>query len=155
MILVLFGQPSSGKTTIAKSILDVKMYNAEGIINIDGDNLRKIFNDTDYSKQGRINNLNRASDIAHFLSSTGVLVIMSLVYPYIECRDYLRKLSNKTKWVYLTYDKKDLRGREKYHVLDFETPDVNEKNSENFIEYNTSHKNIIEVKNEILKFMFK
>jgi len=153
MILVLFGQPCSGKTTIANALLDVKIYNPEGVINIDGDYIRKVFNDTDFSKEGRIKNLNRASDIAHFLGSRGVLVIMSLVFPYKECRDYLRKLSKNTKWVYLTYDKEENRGRESYHVIDFEIPDSDEKNKSDFIEYKTSDKSIDATKADILKFM--
>lgn len=154
MILVLFGQPCSGKSTIANAIMDVKIYNPEGIINIDGDYLRKVFSDVDFSRNGRVKNLNRASDIAHYLSSTGVLVIMSLVYPYKECRDYLRKLSNKIKWVYLTYNTEQKRGREEYHVLDFEMPDEIEKSDKNFIEYNTTDKNIDVTKLDILKFMY-
>jgi adenylylsulfate kinase-like enzyme len=110
MIIVLFGQPHSGKTTLAKQFPSFK--------NIDGDELRELFANKDYSREGRIRNLNRASDIAHYLHRHGDNVILSLVYPYKEARDYLRSLDSETKFVYLHYTGE--RGREQFHVTDFE-----------------------------------
>lgn len=112
MIIVLFGQPHSGKSTLAKEIL-TDHY-------VDGDDLRKIFANKDYSREGRLKNLNRASDIAVYLSSKGYGVVLSLVYPYKEARDYLNSLTSDIVWIYLTYEGE--RGREKYHVKDFEIP---------------------------------
>lgn len=116
MIIVLFGQPGSGKTTLAKRFPSCK--------NIDGDELRELFANKDYSKEGRIRNLNRASDIAHYLHRHGNDIILSLVYPYKECRDYLKSLEPETKFVYLVYEVD--RGRENFHVEDFEYPDKDE-----------------------------
>ena len=112
MIIVLFGQPHSGKSTLAAE-LDAH--------NIDGDRLRELFSNKDYSREGRIKNLNRASDIAHYLNSVGEPVVLSLVYPYKEARDYLNSLTNDVLWVYLIYSGE--RGRENFHVKDFDTPD--------------------------------
>lgn len=116
MIIVLFGQPNSGKTTLAKQFPYFK--------NIDGDELRDLFANKDYSREGRIRNLNRASDIAHYLHRHGNNIILSLVYPYKEARDYLRSLEPEAKFIYLTYELD--RGREKFHVEDFEYPDKDE-----------------------------
>ena len=110
MIIVLFGQPHSGKTTLAKQFPSCK--------NIDGDELRELFANKDYSREGRIRNLNRASDIAHYLHRHGNNIVLSLVYPYKECRDYLRSLEPEVKFVYLHYSGE--RGREQFHVKDFE-----------------------------------
>ena len=112
MVIVLFGQPCSGKTTLANQI--------EADYHIDGDHLRTMFKNTDYSRQGRINNLNRASDIATYLHYNGNKVVLSLVYPYKEAREYLNSLVNDVFWVYLTYEGK--RGREANHVADFDLP---------------------------------
>lgn len=117
MIVVLFGQPHSGKTTLAK-----KLIFENNDFHIDGDALRDLFKNKDYSKNGRINNLNRASDIATYLDfTTDKNVILSLVYPYKEAREYLDSISANVKWVYLTYDLN--RGRESFHVKDFDIPD--------------------------------
>jgi adenylylsulfate kinase-like enzyme len=116
MIIVLFGQPGSGKTTLAKQFPTYR--------NIDGDELRELFANKDYSREGRIKNLNRASDIAHYLHRHGNNVTLSLVYPYKECRDYLNSLNENVKWICLIYEKVDgqERGREQFHVSDFEYP---------------------------------
>jgi gluconate kinase len=120
MIIVLFGQPHSGKSTIANELLK----STDTFVNIDGDKLRELFVNKDYSKEGRVKNLNRASDIAHFLNSLNNNVILSLVYPYKETRNYLRGLTNDVYWIYLTYDEE--RGRENFHVKDFDYPDEDE-----------------------------
>ena len=118
MIISIFGQPASGKTTLAKKFI------AEGFHHIDGDHLREMFNNKDYSREGRIRNLNRASDIAKYLHYTNHNVVLSLVYPYEEARDYLSKLSREVRWIYLIYEED--RGRDEFKVKDFELPHMNE-----------------------------
>lgn len=118
MIIVLFGQPHCGKSTLA-NILTAKLP----ADNIDGDDLRELFKNKDYSREGRIKNLNRASDIAHYINYKNEgysQVVLSLVYPYKEARDYLNSLTEDVAWVYLTYEGE--RGRENFHVKDFEIP---------------------------------
>jgi adenylylsulfate kinase-like enzyme len=135
MITVLFGQPHSGKSTLAN---ELKGHN------IDGDKLRELFKNKNFTREGRIQNLNRASDIAHYLNSTGTDVVLSLVYPYKETRDYLRSLTSEVKFVHLTYEVD--RGREQYHVSDFEYPqdeDVLHLNTE-WLEINDCIKQILE-----------
>ena len=115
MIIVLFGQPNCGKSTLAKRLTEDRGYN------IDGDELRRIFKNNDYSRQGRIKNLNRASDVAHYMHSiSGEDVVLSLVYPFKEAREYLNSLTDDVKWIYLTYT--EIRGREDFHLKDFEEP---------------------------------
>ena len=62
MIVVLFGQPHSGKTTLAEKLAE-KLIDSEII---DGDKFREAFKNTDYSKEGRIKNLTKACDIGYF-----------------------------------------------------------------------------------------
>ena len=116
MIIVLFGQPHSGKTTIAEELIK-DLPNTELI---DGDRFREVFKNTDYSKEGRIKNLSKACDIGYYLINTGIRtnVIYSMVFPYREVRDYLRLLMPEAKFFCLSYD--NPRGRENFHVLDFE-----------------------------------
>jgi GTPase SAR1 family protein len=129
MIIVLFGQPHSGKTTLAEKLYEEidERYTSH---HIDGDKLRDLFKNKDYSREGRIKNLNKASDIATYLESFGDTVIVSMVYPYKEARAYLNSLCDDVKWIHLSYD--GIRGREAFHVEDFDAPI-----GENCIQLNT------------------
>jgi len=141
MIVALFGQPNSGKTTLAKMFYNYK--------NLDGDELRELFANKDFSREGRIRNLNRASDIAHYLHRHGNNVILSLVYPYKEARDYLNSLEDNVVWVYLHYDGE--RGREAYHVKDFEL-DLLE---ENVLTLNTSEIPVDDCFSKINRYIYE
>jgi adenylylsulfate kinase-like enzyme len=123
MVIVLFGQPHSGKTTLASALGD--SFDSDTTHYIDGDQLRYIFQNKDFSKEGRLKNLQKASDIAAYLNWTGNDVIVSVVYPYKEARDYLNSLVPDVKWIYLHYNGE--RGREEFHVKDFELDLLEEK----------------------------
>lgn len=142
MIIVLFGQPHSGKTTIAQRLEFENLYD----IHIDGDKLREVFNNKDFSREGRLRNLQKASDIAAFLNGMNYDVIMSVVYPYKEAREYLNSLVLDVKWIYLTYT--EPRGREGFHVADFEEPEL-----ENFMQINTDNQSIEETIEIIEKYV--
>lgn len=144
MIIVLFGQPHSGKTTIANGLAN--NFDSETLHHIDGDQLRYIFKNKDFSKEGRLKNLQKASDIAAFLSWTGNNVIVSVVYPYKEARDYLNSLVADVKWIYLTYT--EPRGREEFHVADFDEPEL-----ENFMQINTDNLTIKETLKKIMDYV--
>ena len=123
MIVVFYGQPSSGKTTLAKLLQErIFLQNQPTPVIIDGDEIRAIFKNTDYTKEGRLNNLKRISDIATFLNSKYNIVIISAVYPYQEAREYLDSICNDVFWVHLF--NVDFRERQEFHVKDFDLPFV-------------------------------
>jgi adenylylsulfate kinase len=127
MIYYLIGQPHAGKTTLSK-LLKQHLY-PQNIIQIDGDEIRDIFQNKDYSEEGRRNNIRRAQDIAMFLNAKGIDVIISLVSPYKDLRDELKEKSNVIE-VYVHTN--DIRGRENFHVENYEKP------TENYISIDTS-----------------
>lgn len=144
MIVVLFGQPHSGKTTLGSLVRQfMQLKRHTEVHHLDGDELRKLYDNTDYSRGGRVANLNRASDIAAYLDSKGLDVVMSLVYPYLEARTYLNSLASNVKWIYLTYDGE--RGRESFHVKDFDYPI-----GEDVITINTSNQSVHDSLTQIL-----
>jgi len=115
MIILLFGQPASGKSTLANELIKY-----DNTINLDGDKWREITKNKDYSKQGRINNLKGAFDMALYLEKEGFIPILSFVTPYQELRDYLSKNAEDLVQVYLNY--KGDRGRNDRFASDFEIP---------------------------------
>ena len=72
MIYVLYGQPGSGKTTLSNKLKEKIMYDPAGCDPeiIDGDEFRELFNQADYSKIGRENNIKAANIVATYISKT-------------------------------------------------------------------------------------
>ena len=142
MIINLIGQPGAGKTTIAKQLTEL----IPDSINIDGDELREIFVNKDYSETGRRNNITNAYNIALFLECKGFTPVISLVSPYRDLREGLKdKVEVREFFIHTS----SLRGRENFFVKDYEPP------LERFIDIDTTSKSIEEcveiVLNEISK----
>jgi adenylylsulfate kinase-like enzyme len=121
MITLIYGQPASGKTTLAKAIIEKLQLNQNiwNVIHIDGDEWRDIINNKVYDKEGRMRNLQSAFDLALNLEKQGFHIILSFVCPYEAMRSYLRE-KTKVAEIYLTCDVD--RGRKQYNALDFEAP---------------------------------
>jgi len=109
--------------------------------NIDGDDLRNLFQNKDYSKEGREKNIRLGMSIAAYLINKGCIPIVSLVSPYIDLREDFKSKYNVIE-VYLYTS--EIRGREDYFVEDYEPP------IKNFLDMDTTHKTEEESLNEIL-----
>ena len=121
MIIWLTGQPGSGKSTIANELVS---DSAGTFINIDGDNLREIFQNKDYSEVGRRKNIELAQHIAEFLHRKGFHPVVSLVSPYKDQRDKFKdKMGKDILEVYVHTTQ--IRGRENYFVKEYEEPSEN------------------------------
>ncbi len=91
MIYWFTGQPSHGKTVLANLLKKVK----PNAFRIDGDEMRELFSNKDYSINGRVVNVGTAQKIAHYLHNQGHDVIVSLVSPYIDQREEFKSLLKK------------------------------------------------------------
>jgi adenylylsulfate kinase len=99
MIYWFTGQPCAGKTTLAK-LLQHELPVAPFMI--DGDDMRDLFSNKDYSIKGRVENVGTAQRIAHYLHNQGKDVIVSLVSPYIDQReDFKKLLGDNIKEIYV------------------------------------------------------
>lgn len=124
MIIHFIGQPGSGKTTLAKKTIEFiesigMIYKSQAIL-IDGDEIREIFNNKDYSEDGRRRNLSGAYNIARFLEAKGFTPVISMVSPYLDLREQLKRESDVLEF-YLTTSA--VRGRENFFAKDFEKPE--------------------------------
>ena len=138
MIYWFTGQPGSGKTVLSvllKHYLE-KNY-LKNVIHIDGDDLREIFENKDYSKEGRIKNIVFAQQLAQFCHIKGFDVVVSLVSPYKDVREsFKEKMKNHIREIYVHTT--DIRGREDFHVKDYEVP------TDEFIEVDTTYETPVE-----------
>lgn len=117
VILWLTGQPGHGKTTLCQELM--KIY--KDAFHIDGDDIREIYQNKDYSETGRRKNIELAQHLAHYLQSKGRMVLVSLVSPYEDQREAFKsKLGNGILEFYITTDQ--IRGREDFHVKEYQAP---------------------------------
>lgn len=130
MIYWLTGQPGAGKTTLVK-MMHTHLYPMKPMI-VDGDDIREIFNNKDYSEAGRRKNVELAQHLAHFIHNKGGVALVSLVSPYKDQRDSFKNLigDDNIKEIYVHTTEE--RGREQFFVHNYEAP------TENFIELDTT-----------------
>ena len=137
MIFWFTGQPGSGKTTLGKALVD----NLGSAFHIDGDDLRSLSSNADYSEEGRINNIRTAQSIAMYLDNKGHDVVVSVVAPYKWLREEFKD-RHKVNEIYLHTT--EIRGREHYFAEDYEVPE------DNFLEIDTTN---VSVQDCIMKIM--
>lgn len=145
MIYIFIGQPHSGKTTLANHLKNALLFfqPKRKVHIIDGDVLRKILNNKDYSEQGRRNNIKTAFNIAKFLETELKSdVIIAMVNPFLDLREEFKENSIVLEiYVHTT----NIRGRENYHVENFEKP------IQNFIEIDTTDVDELTSLNELFE----
>ena len=150
MIILFYGQPASGKTTLADQFYENALLEKPVFfIKIDGDKWREITKNKDYSKEGRINNLKGAFNMALYLEDLGFTPVLSFVTPYRELRRYLRENAKGLVEIYLKYSGD--RGRNMNFATDFEV----HVDDEYSLCFDTSVKSINECTNEIIEFVKK
>ena len=145
MVLWFTGQPGSGKTTLTNRFIDDKLIgfmkiHPVRIVHIDGDDLRDIVDNKDYSEQGRRENINLAMNLARCMDNKGFIVVVSLVSPYRDQREELKMERNIAEFYLHTTE---IRGKEDYFVEDYEPP------LHNFVDIDTD-KTIEECLDEVL-----
>ena len=142
MIYWFTGQPGHGKTTLAKAMLAHLQGQGKDAFHVDGDDLRALTTNVDYSKEGREENIRRAQMIAQYLHSKGQTVVVSLVAPY---RDLREDFKARAKVIEVFVHTSEIRGREDKHAKDYEAP------ISNFIDVDTTSKDVESCLHEVLE----
>ena len=130
MIYWFTGQPGAGKTTLAGWL--ASSFHSNKVTLIDGDDIRKIFDNKDYSEEGRRKNVDLAQKIAHFIHEKGGIAIVSLVSPYRDQREEFKLKMGSNIVEFYVHCFTD-RGREQFHVHNYEPP------VDNFIDVDTTN----------------
>jgi len=129
MIINFTGQPETGKTTLANYLVPLlkRKYPEYQVLILDGDVIRKVTKNFDYTEAGRRRNICEAYAMAACILMAGkidpsfkVIVIIALISPYLDLRQKL-----KSEWptveVHLVSQR---NSREKYNVAGYEKPEV-------------------------------
>ena len=154
MIYWLTGQPAHGKTVLG-NLLKTYLENLKNgkdpnkrykVYRIDGDDMRELFSNKDYSIKGRVENVGTAQRIAHYLHNQGNDVIVSLVAPYIDQReDFKKLLGNNITEIYVHTS--EPRERDHFKAIAYMPP------VENFIDIDTTddepNESLVKIINQI------
>lgn len=86
--ILICGLPNSGKTTFAKALIHYYAINNNSYVWFNGDDVRKLYNDWDFSLEGRLRQTNRMKELAN---KSGLIdVIIDYVCPLEEYRKILQ-----------------------------------------------------------------
>lgn len=128
MIYWFTGQPGAGKTVLGKklhSFLKTEKRNwRKSAFHLDGDELRELTINKDYSPKGRENNIRNAHMIVEYLNNNECDVVVSLVAPYRWLREELKKRIGLENFIEFYVHCSDPRERDHFHVKDYEAPEV-------------------------------
>jgi len=136
MIYWFTGQPGAGKTVLGKklkSFLETEKRNwRKDVFHVDGDDLRELTINKDYSEQGRINNIRNAQMIVEYLHNNGCDVVVSLVAPYRWLREEFKERIGYENFQEFYVHCSEPRERDHFHTKDYEAPELE------FIDVNTT-----------------
>lgn len=135
MIYWFTGQPAHGKTVLGKKLQKFLQFEKQNwrkhVFHVDGDDLRALTINKDYSEQGRVNNIRNAQMIAEYLNQNDSDVVVSLVAPYRWLREeFKERLGMEMVEIYVHTSQP--RERDQFKVADYEPP------LENFIDIDTT-----------------
>ena len=114
-VLWFTGLSGSGKSTIATRVHAELESRGVEVEYIDGDALREVFPNTGFTRAEREEHLRRTGYMASRLAAHGVTVVASLVSPYRESRDFIRKLCREFLEIYVATpleecERRDVKG---------------------------------------------
>jgi len=122
MIYWFTGQPGAGKSTLAAALKAALQKRGHSVVHLDGEEIREITGNVDYSETGRVINIRTGQRLAAKLATEGISVVASFVSPYRTMREEFKK---NLKVVEIYVHTTAIRGREKYFVRDYEPPLAN------------------------------
>jgi adenylylsulfate kinase-like enzyme len=129
MIYWFTGQPGAGKTVLA-DLLKEALPNA---YRIDGDDMRELFSNKDYTINGRVMNVGTAQKIAHYLHNQGHDVIVSLVAPYVDQREDFKKQIGIENMVEFYVHTSEPRERDHFKAIAYTPPTTD------YVDIDTTH----------------
>jgi len=94
--ILVMGLPGAGKTTLAQQIVDHLQAEKKRVGWLNADEVRKKYNDWDFSHEGRIRQSNRMRELADAMTDMD-FVICDFVAPLVEMRNNFK--ADWTIWV--------------------------------------------------------
>lgn len=158
------GQAGAGKTELA-NMLKTRLFSEQTIVQqnfivpkhiwsshipnkkfviIDGDDIRELYKNTDYSVEGRKANVDFVQKMCLFLKKNNIVPIVCMVSPFAEQR---RAFIEEQNGIEIYVHCNEIRGRENYHIDYYEPP----VNYDNAVEIDTTKKSVEQSFEELWK----
>jgi bifunctional enzyme CysN/CysC len=104
-IVWLTGLSGAGKSTIANAVEGRLTHEGRHCYILDGDNIRHGVNkDLGFTAADRVENIRRVAEIARLLADAGLVVIVSLISPFIRERAMAREIAGDIDFVEVFVD---------------------------------------------------
>ena len=136
MVYWFTGQPGAGKTVLGTklhSFLKTEKRNwRQNVFHLDGDNLRELTINKDYTPEGREKNIRNAQTITEYIHNNGCDVVVSLVAPPRWLREEFKKRIGLENFQEFYIHCSDPRERDHFHSKNYEAP------QDNFIDVDTT-----------------
>lgn len=148
MIYYFTGQPEHGKTTLGKMLVEYlnQQVGRQNVFHIDGDDIRKLFNNQDYTINGRVNNINTANRIAHYLHNNNKHVVVSVVAPYIDQRNEFKDIIGQNILEFYIHSNEP-KTRDKFKSIAYLPP------TENYLDVDTTRDTPEQSLNKIIQYI--
>jgi adenylylsulfate kinase-like enzyme len=141
MIYWFTGQPGAGKTTLALALKKELAVRGHVTVHLDGDLLRIVTANQDFSTAGRMKNIRAAQALAAKIHEDGAWVVAAFVSPFRVLREEFKQRPEVLEIYVHTAEK---RGREKYFAVAYEPP------LKNFLDIDTTNIGVDECVQRIL-----
>ena len=95
--ILIMGLPGAGKTTFASKLIDALSNKKKGFVWFNGDSVRKMYNDWDFSWEGRLRQTERMAEQANKCKELKIIAICDYVCPTEELRNIFN--ADITVWI--------------------------------------------------------
>ena len=100
-VIFFTGLSGAGKTTIGKNLQERLTKSGQKVIILDGDEIRKFFPNAGFDEESRKRHNMNVGYMASFFEKQGMICIVTLIAPYADVRNEIRKSCSRFFEVYI------------------------------------------------------
>ena len=153
MIYWFTGQPGAGKTVLGSKLHEFlkseKRNWRKDVFHLDGDDLRELTVNKDYTPKGREINIRNAQMITEYTHKNGCDVVVSLVAPPRWLREEFKEKIGLENFQEFYVHCSDPRERDHFHSKNYEAPETE------FMDVDTTKDNPLKSFSKIINYLTK